>query len=164
MLRQEPTPEMIAEWKIVWQTYKDKLRPNRKSGADIVTYLTDNYPLRELHDKSATQVIIDNVVLNAYSAEKIPNGMVPSAVTFFVENIAAGKKLYDEPDELRGGSAIFVGVELASGYYHVEGSSLLWDELCAFQGLDETDIENFFCVAQYIEAIKQFGLYDEILP
>ncbi|MCL2568013.1 MAG: hypothetical protein FWE12_01045 [Oscillospiraceae bacterium] len=159
MLRQEPTPEMIAEWEMVWRAHKDKLRPNRKSGADIVKYLTEKYPLRELHDAAATQVVIDNVVMNEHLAERIPEGIVPLAVTFIVENRAEGRKLYAEPDEFLGDGDIFVGVELVSGYYQVEGTSLLWDELCVFQGLDEKDIENFFCVAQYIEAIKKFGQF-----
>ena len=163
MLRQEPTSEMIAEWKATWQAYKDKLHPNRKSGTDIVNYLMAKYSLKELHDESATQVVMKNVLLNEHLAERIPEGMNPQAVTFIVENIGEGKKLYDEPDELRGDSDIFVGVELASGWYCVELSNLLWDELCAFQGLDEKDIENFFCVGQYIEAIKKFGMYDEIM-
>jgi len=159
MLRQEPTPELIAEWKAVWQAHKDKLRPNRKSGAELVEYLVEKYPLREVHDLSAAQVVIDNVVMNAHLAERIPEGIVPLAVTFIVENRAAGRALYAEPDEFLGDGDIFVGVELVSGYYHVEGTSLLWDELCAFQGLDEKDIENFFCVAQYIAAIKKFGQF-----
>jgi len=39
----------------------------------------------------------------------------------------------------------------------VEGSSMLWDELCAFQGLDAKDIENYYCVAQYISCLKRFN-------
>ena len=107
MLRQEPTPEMIAEWKVVWETYKSRLRPNRKSGADIVKYLADKYPLRELHDEYAAQVVVDNVVLNEHLAERIPIGMKPQAATFIVEKIAEGKKLYDEPDEFLGDCDIF---------------------------------------------------------
>ena len=163
MLRQEPSPAMIAEWKALWQTHKDRLRPNRKSGADLVTYLTGKYPLQELQDKFATQVVIENVVENEPFAQRIPEGMTPSALTWIVENRGAGRTLYEEPDDLRGTNGIFVGVELTTGYYHVEGSSWLWDELCAFQGLDEMDIENFFCVAQYIEAIKKIGQYDSLL-
>jgi len=155
MLRQEPTPEMIAEWKAIWNAHKNHLRPNRKSGVDIMKYLADKYPLRELQDKSATQVVIDNVVLNEYLAEKIPEEMAPQTVAFLIENIAEGRKLYDEPDALLGDGYIFVGIELVSGYFHVEGSSSLWDELCAFQGLDQKDMENFFCVAQYVEAMKR---------
>ena len=94
LLRLEPTPEMIAEWKSVWRTYKDKLRPNRKSGADIVTYLTAKYPLRELQDEFAAQVVINNVVQNEHLAERIPEGVAPQAVTFIVENAAEGRKLY----------------------------------------------------------------------
>ena len=163
MLRQEPTSEMIAEWQATWQAYKGKLRPNRKSGTDIVNYLTAKYPLRELHEESAAQVVLDNVLLNEHLAKRIPEGISPRAITFIVENVGEGRKLYDESDELRGDSEIFVGVELVSGWYCVELSNLLWDELCAFQGLDEKDIENSFCVAQYVEAMKKFGLNDETL-
>jgi len=163
MLNQEPTSEMIAEWVVLWEAYKDKLRPNRKSGTEIVAYLTDKYPLRTLHDERATQGVISNVVMNEHLAERIPEGATPQAVAFIIENIAEGRKLYDEPDKFLGDDEIFVGVELTTGFYQVEGSNLLWDELCAFQGLDEKDIENFFSVAQYIEAIKKFGMYDDIL-
>ena len=158
MLQQEPTPQMIVEWNLIWQLHKGKLRPNRKSGAEIVAYFTKKYPLQKLQNKLATQVVLDNVLLNEDLAERIPAKTAPSAVTFIVENRAEGKKLYDEPHTLRGDIGIFIGVELASGYYHVEGSNLLWDELCAFQGLDEKGLENAFCVAQYIEACEKFGV------
>ena len=31
----------------------------------------------------------------------------------------------------------------------------LWDELCAFQGLDEADLQNSYCVAQYISLLEK---------
>ena len=40
---------------------------------------------------------------------------------------------------------------------------MLWDELYAFQGLDETDIQNFYCVAEYVSCLKRFGLLDKII-
>ena len=159
MLMKEPTLEMIEQWETVWQKYKDKLLPNRKSGVNILEYLTNKYPLREVQGKY-TQVVIDNVVLNKHSAKRIPKEMKPSAVAFIIENTGEGRKLYENQDEIFKGCEIFVGIELVSGNYHVEGSSLLWDELCAFQGLDEMDIENSFCVAQYIYAIEKFGQCD----
>ena len=39
----------------------------------------------------------------------------------------------------------------------VEGSTLLWDELRAFQGLDEKDLQNFVMVAQYLEAQERMN-------
>lgn len=58
---------------------------------------------------------------------------------------------------------IFVGLDLASGFYMVEGSTMLWDELCAFQGLDERDLENFVRVGQYVQCLKRFGKTEGIL-
>ena len=40
----------------------------------------------------------------------------------------------------------------------VEGSSLLWDELYVFRGLDEQDLENYVCVAEYIACMRRFSL------
>ena len=39
----------------------------------------------------------------------------------------------------------------------VQGSTLLWDELCAFQGLDERDLQNYVITAQYIRALERVG-------
>ncbi len=159
MLTTEATPEMIKQWKAVWREYKGKLRPNKKSGTDVAKYLANKYSLRELHDDRAAQVVIDNILLNHFFAVKLPDGSSPSVVTYIVENAKAGEKLYQQQDEMFGGE-IFVGIDLISGFYMVEGSSLLWDELCAFQGLDEADIENYFCVAQYINALDKFKAPD----
>ena len=155
MLRHEVTPEMLDEWKSVWSKYKDKLRPNRKSGQDILNYISEKYVLSELHDDYATQVIVNSVMMNEYFAEKLPAGKEPLAVTFIVENTGAGRKLYNEQGRLT--DDIFVGIDLASGFYQVENSPYLWDELCAFQGLDEADIQNYFYVAQYIYALEKIA-------
>lgn len=41
-----------------------------------------------------------------------------------------------------GGIPILVGIERQqTAYFYVEGSSLLWDELCAYRGLDEADLK-----------------------
>jgi hypothetical protein len=160
MLMHEPTPEMIKEWKAIWREHKDKLCPNKKSGDEIVKYLVSKYPLKELLDEHATKMIIDTVMSNDHITEKIPKGITPTAVAFLIENRDEGRMLYEKQEEIWNSCDIFVGIELASGYYQVEGSSFLWDELCAFQGLDKRDIENFFCVAQYVYAIEKFGRCD----
>ena len=38
-----------------------------------------------------------------------------------------------------------------------EGSTLLWDELRAFQGLDEKDLQNSVMVAQYLEVQERMN-------
>ena len=86
-----------------------------------------------------------------------------SAVTFIVENKDNGKFLYENQDEVFKGSNVFVGVELESGFFCVEGSSIIWDELYVFRDLDEKDIQNYFCVAEYISCLKKFGLLENVL-
>ncbi|MFZ7132141.1 MAG: hypothetical protein ACOWWR_07255 [Eubacteriales bacterium] len=163
LLTKEVTPEMIKVWKEVWNEYKDKLQPNRKSGNEVVQYLKSKYLLKELNDDKANQVVIDNVLYNKPYADKLPLGETPKAVTFILENIATGKILYEKQDNIFKGNNILIGVDLVSGFFCVEGSSLLWDELCAFQGLDEKDIQNYFCVAVYISSLKKFGLLEKAL-
>jgi hypothetical protein len=153
---------MVKEWKAVWNQYKDRLQSNRKSGAEVVEYLASKYPLMELHDNKALRVVTDNVIKNSHIAEKLPEGTMPSPVTFIIENTGAGKNLYDNQDSIFMGKAIFVGIDLMSGYFCVEGSSMLWDEIYALQGLDERDIQNYYCVAEYISCLKKLGLLENV--
>lgn len=163
MLMEKATPKMIEEYKETWNEYKDKLRPNKKSGKEVVEYLKDKYILEELHDDNARLTVIENVLYNNPYAEKLPMGAKPHAVTFAVKSEGNGKFLYEGQDEIFRGINIFVGVELESGFFCVEGSSLLWDELYAFRGLDEKDIQNYFCVGEYISCLKKYGLFQSVL-
>lgn len=36
--------------------------------------------------------------------------------------------------------------------------NVLYDELCAFQGLDEKDLDNYFCAARYVTCLKKFNI------
>ncbi len=161
MLMQEATPEMVERWRKTWKEYKDRLSPNRKTGKEVLEYLKSRYPLKESDDPKAKQVVIDNVLYNEPYAEKLK--AEPSAVAFIVENEGSGRHLYENQDEVFRGIRIFAGVELESGYFHVEGSSILWDELYAFRGLDETVIQNPYCVAEYISCLEKAGLLDNTL-
>ncbi len=163
MLMQEATQQMVKEWKAVWDQYKDRLRPNRKSGLEVVDYLASKYPLKELHDDRAAQVVTDNVLCNKVYAEKLPAGATPSVMTFIIENTGTAEVLYENQDDIFKEVSIFVGIDLESGFVHVEGSSMLWDELYAFQGLGEEDIQNCYSVAEYISCLKRFGLLDQII-
>lgn len=160
MLMQEPTNEMFEEWKSVWHKYKDSLAPNRKSGQELLDYLSQKYILTEIHDKEATDAVCFNVTMNKPRAEKLPDGAIPQPRTFFLENMGNGEIFYKDenkdPEAVWGGdiTRIFVGLDTASGYFMVEGSTMLWDELFAFQGIDEADIQNPYCVAQYIACLK----------
>lgn len=160
---QKATPKMLEEYKKIWNEYKDKLLPNRKSGKEVAWYLKNKYRLEELHDDNAKLTVIDNVLYNKPYREKLPVGAKPQAVTFIVKDEGNGKFLYENQDEIFKGINIFVGVELESGFFCVEGSSLLWDELYAFRGLDEKDIQNYFCAGEYISCLKKYGLLEKVL-
>ena len=169
MITQKPTPEMLAEWKNTFERYKPLLQPNRKSGTDLLKYLQSNYSLTEITDKMVLTVISKNVSRNKFYSEKLSTGQLPLPKAFYLENIGNGHKFYlpqskDHPD-LWGGEVtkIFVGLDLCSGFYLVEGSTMLWDELRAFQGVGEKDLENFVVVTDYIRALKRFGKLDNAI-
>lgn len=162
MLMHEPSAEDIANWKQVFAAYRPRLKPNRKSGEELLTYLRSHYSLRALQDADADQVVIQNILLNEPLARELPPGAAPKPFCCIVEPVGAGEALYREQDACFAGIEIFVGIDLTTGYFVVEGSSRLWDELYAFRGLNETDLENYYSVAQYIACLRRFDLLDQI--
>lgn len=163
MLMQEPTAEMIEAWKQVFIEYGHKLYPNRKSAAEIIEYLKNNYPLIEFDDNKASQAVIENVLGNKSYKEKLPIGKAPRAITFTIEHKGYGNIFYKKQDSIFNGMDISVGIELETGFFYVEGSSILYDELIAFRGLDESDLKNYYLVAEYIQCLKMFGLLEKVL-
>lgn len=169
MITQEPTKEMLDEWKSIWIKYKGILKPNRKTATELLEYLQGKYVLTEIHDEYAANAVINNVTMNEPFAEKLPKNTAPVPRTFILENSGNGTTLYldenkDLPDVWGGNiTGIFVGIDMVSGFFMVEGSTMLWDELYAFRGLDEKDLQNYVCVAEYINSLKRFGLLQTIL-
>lgn len=145
MLTGKITPQMIEEWKSIFEQYKDKLEPNRKTGQEILDYLLAKYQLISISDDRAKKVVIQNVLENEPIKEKLPEGKMPDPVAFYVDN---------HKDK------VFIGIDLSSGYFLVEGNETLYDELCAFQGLDDRDLENYFCVARYITCLRKFDIQE----
>ncbi|MBV4440642.1 hypothetical protein [Clostridium tyrobutyricum] len=163
MLMQEPTPEKVKEWKAIYVEYKTKLYPNRKTSLEIIEYIKQKYSVTEQTEEKLKQVVIDNVLLNKYFSKKLANSKVPVGKVFYIENMGLGKRLYEKQDDVFKGNKIIVGVELESAFFMVEGSSMLWDELFAFIGLDEDDLNNFYLVAEYITCLKKFDMFDSVL-
>jgi len=58
MLMQEATPEMIKNWKAIFEEYKAKLRPNRKPASAIIEYLEQKYQLEELSNEETQKEIV----------------------------------------------------------------------------------------------------------
>jgi hypothetical protein len=163
MLMQECTPEMAAEWKSVFNEYKTRLHPNRKRAADLLAYLKDKYTLAELADEVLKQVVVDNVMLNKFNAGKLPADKTVNPKVFRVENSGQAQSLYRQQDDVFKGTEIIIGIDMETGFFHIEGSSLLWDQLFAFRGLDKEDLTNYYLVAEYIACLKRFDMLDEVL-
>jgi len=163
MLMQEPTPELTEEWKRTYRRYGTRLTPNRKKGAEVLRYLKNKYPLEEAADERWKQIVLANMLHDRHLLEKLPAGKTPRAVAFHVLETGAGKTLYEKQDELFKGMNITAGVEIETAAFHVEGSSLLWDELFAFRGLDEKDLKNYYLVAEYVSCLKRFGMLEKVL-
>ncbi len=77
MLMQEMTPELAAKWKAVWQAHRDRLTPNRKTGAELAAYLTAHSPTRPLGDEAILNGMALEVLENAPLREKLPQGAQP---------------------------------------------------------------------------------------
>ena len=161
MLTHLATTEDIAQWRQTAERYKDRLTPNRISGSKLYAYLQSRYPLLPLDDARANQVVISNILENKVFAADLPEGVSPEPVCCIIERAGAGETLYRAQEELFSGCDIFVGIDLVSGYYCVEGSGLLWDELFAQRGLSERDLGNYYMVAEYIACLSRFGLLEK---
>lgn len=138
MLTQEATPAMVKEWKKIYDENRDSLTPNRKTGKEIEDYLRTHYTVVSINTEEANRVVTDNILNNQVFKEKLSRGVMPSPVTYYV-----------------GDDKVFVGIDLVSGYIHVEGSVQLYDELFAYRGLDEVDLNNIFLVAEYVKCTKR---------
>jgi hypothetical protein len=163
MLMQKATPEMVTAWKVTFDQYRPQLSPNKKTGSEILGYIKQKYSITEVPDDTIKQVVVDTVILNKCYANKLPSGKTPAAKGFSIENTGAGNYLYEKQDDIFKGNKIVVGIDLETAFFMVEGSSLLWDELFAFRGLDDDDLTNFYLVAEYISCLKRFDHLDRVL-
>ena len=146
MLSANITKKSLDEWKKIWRENKESLKPNRKTGKEILVYLQERYVLEKINDRKADETVSWNILNNECFSIKLPKGVKPDVMTYYVSlknNKASCSK-------------VFVGIDLITGYYIVEGSESLWDELYAFRGLDEDDIQNPYCVAEYLACLKKF--------
>lgn len=160
---QEVTPEMVEHWKSVFNEYGTRLIPNRKETSDIVDYLEHKYRLEELTGGEWKQLVIDNVLVNEFYSKKLAAGRTVIPKVYRVLNEGHAQSLYLQQDYVFKGLDIVVGIDMETGFFHVEGSSLLWDELFAFRGLDAEDLTNFYLVAEYIACLKRFDMLDNVL-
>lgn len=148
MQREPITIQEIEQWKKIFLEYKTLLVPNKKTGQELVDYITSKYNVKKFKADEANNVIYLNVMENEHLRSKLKENEKPIPITFYLEN--KNKK-------------VFIGIDLVSGFYYVEDDEELWDELYAFQGLDEVDLTNYYCVAEYISCLRKFDMLEAVL-
>ena len=158
-----PNAQDFARWKQIYAEYRPRLQPNRISGAALYDYLDAHYPLLLPDDPCLGGVVTRNILENEALSRQLPPGCLPEPVCAVIEPVGAGLALYRAQDAVFAGCEILVGIDLVSGYFLVEGSSLLWDELYARRGLNEDDLDNVYSVAEYISCLKRFDMLDSVL-
>lgn len=50
MLMQEANGIMLAQWQAVYQQYRKKLYPNKRTATDLIRYLQQKFPSKEVLD------------------------------------------------------------------------------------------------------------------
>ena len=158
-----PTKEDIAHWKEVFADYHTRLKPNRISGGQLRDYLTAHYPAFSVQDAKLDQVVSGNILANECYARALPQGVSPDPACYKLAREGTALPLYASQDAVYAGCDILVGIDLVSGYFFVEGSSALWDELYAQRGLSEDELSNYYCVAEYVSCLTRFDLLEQAL-
>ena len=131
----------LALWKRVQQAHEGEPHPPKRTGAEMVGYLSACYPLEPVSDPLFSAVVLSNLEEYPYAA--LP--AEPRIAAFRVLPTAAGAALYEHRDHaVYGDIPILVGIELESGYLYCEGSDELQDALFLQQGLSDQEWENPF--------------------
>ena len=141
MLTTAPTKEMISEWKRIFETYHSFLIPNRKSGNEVDKYFRENYPYQTYDNAEFREIVSLNITENDYFSSKLPKNTLPNIQSYKTGNV-------------------LVGIDLCTGEFHIESENIeqviaIHDDLFAFRGLDEEDINNFFLVAEYVKLTQK---------
>ena len=140
MLTTEPTQEMIAEWKRIYDAAHESMRPNRKSGVELDEYFREHYSYKVLDDAEFCKMVADEITENSFLFKKLPKGILPDIRCYAVGNV-------------------LIGIDLNSGEFHTESEDIdkvipIHDDLFVFRGLDKDDLKNFFLVAEYVKLTK----------
>lgn len=141
MLIKEPTSEMIAEWKRIFEKYHSTLIPNRKSGCEVDNYFREKYSYQLFDNSEFQQMVSLDITENDFLRSKLPKGVLPN-----IQSYQTGEA--------------FVAIDLCTGEFHVESENIeevipIFDDLFVYRGLDEDDLKNYFLVAEYVKLSKK---------
>ena len=141
MLTTEPSSEMIAEWKRIFEIYHSTLTPNRKSGNEVDQYFKRKYSYQLFDDAEFREMASLNITENDYFNSKLPKDTLPNIQSYQTGNV-------------------FVAIDLCTGEFHIESENTeevitIHDDLFVYRGLDEEDLKSFFLVAEYAKLTQQ---------
>ena len=141
MLIKEPTSEMIAEWKRIFEKYHSTLTPNRKSGYEVDNYFREKYSYQLFDNAEFQQMVSLNITENVFLRSKLPKGLLPNIQSYQTGNV-------------------LVAIDLCTGEFHVESENIeeaipIFDDLFVYRGLDEDDLKNYFLVAEYVKLSRR---------
>lgn len=141
MLTDEATPEMIAEWKQLFENHHADMHSNRKNGTEVDAYFRRKYPYHVFDSEKFCKVVELNITKNDSLREKLPEGYLPDIRSYSVDGV-------------------LVGIDLTSGEFHIESEDIekvipIHDDLFVYRGLDNEDLKNFFLVAQYVKLTER---------
>lgn len=143
MLTSKPTPDMINGWKRIYDDNWERLKHNRKSGAQIDDYFRKKYMPDSFDSYEFKEIVKENMMLNKFSKDKLPVGKTPDIKCYKI-----------------GKDSVIVGIYLVTGFIHIECRDIskmeeIYDDLFVYRGLDDNDLTNYFLVAQYIQCLKK---------
>lgn len=136
MLTTEPSPEMLAEWKRIFEIYHCALTPNRKLGNEVDQYFREKYSYKLYDDAELREIASLNITENEHFRNKLAEDTLPD-----IQSYKTGD--------------VLVAIDLCTGEFHIEGEDVekvipIYDDLFVYRGLDEEDLTNFFLVAEYV--------------
>lgn len=137
MLTEEIRPELIKDYKRIFETYHSSMLPNRKTGREVDRYFRNRYPYQVYENEDFKNIVESNIIENEHSRNKLQNGIKPVIKSYIVDNV-------------------LIGIDFVSGEFHVESKDMnksipIYDDLFVYRGLDEEDLGNYFLVAEYIK-------------
>ncbi len=73
MLTAKATPEMLRQWKQLFDRYHNSLKPNRRTGIELDEYFKAKYPFKPCTDPKFREAVEHNITENEYYCSKLPD-------------------------------------------------------------------------------------------
>lgn len=82
---------VVKGWMATYKKYSPMLLPNRKTVAELIEYITMNYPVEEDKSEKSKSVVVNNITMNEFLTKRIPDGKNLNPIVFLVKNEGSAK-------------------------------------------------------------------------